>query len=354
MTTATLTAVSPAAIWEYTQSELERQMVRATYNHLLQDARYISRNPDGSFVIQVRSAEAREWLANRLQKTVEQTLSAIVGQPTVVCWQVAGEIQAPAIVVSTNGFSPPPPEDPDAKPARPSDGYGGHLAEGERQALLAKIEARERSNGHVPALDMPELARAAQSNKRGPKFHTPSRPRKNGRGDAAHIDVVERDPMKAHVETPHYAKRFWQPLLGLNAFALWELLRSYYYFVKYHNADQPTISLLCDTLGWSDRRTLLGRETTATKLGQVGAIQVLEQHGILNHKTTGEGRQMTHHFRQVLDDLPLLTPRQVAQLPKSKQVEHETFLSYYDYDYDTWLQIRADTNVQEAAAKRVL
>lgn len=349
MSTATMTAVLPAQVWELTLGELRLQMTKATFNTHLNDATFVQYR-DGAFVVAVRSEAARQWLAARLQETVERTLSAIAGHPTAVTWQVLGDETA----VPTNGHPiqlPPPPEDPDPRPLRPAEGYGGHLTTEDRQALLEKIQARERANGKS---DAPELARADQIGKRGPKFHVPSRPRKNGRGDQAHIDVVERDPMKAHVETPHYAKRFWQPLLGLNAFALWELLRSYYFFVKYYDAEQPTVSLLCDTLGWKDRRTMIGREATETTPGYDGAVQVLERYGILRHQTTGEGPQTVHHFRQVLDDLPLLTPKQVAQLSKAKQIEHETFLRHYDFDYDTWLQIGADSNVQEAAAKRVL
>lgn len=345
---------NPAQMWQVTLGELELQMTKATYTMWLKDTQFL-RLGDGSFVISVRNEAAVDWLTNRLKETVERTLSAVVGQATAVAFEFTAKS-------GNNGNGshpktanmPPPPDDPDRRPARPTEGYGGHLNGDDRAALLARIEERERLNGsHAPV--GVELARANQSHKRGPKFHVPRQPRrKNGRGDQANIDVVERDPMRAHVETAHYAKRFWQPLLGVNAFALWELLRSYYYFVRYHGAEQPTITLLCDTLGWTDRRTLLGREATEKKAGQVGAIQVLEQFGILKHETKGEGQQTVHHFRRVLDDLPLLTPKQVAQLPKGKQVEHEVFLSFYDFDIDAWLEIAEESNVQEAAAKRVL
>lgn len=344
-------ATTPEAAWAATLNELKLQMTKATYHQWFKDAEL--HHIDGStYVIQVHNTYAKDWLANRLQPTIERTLTAVVGQETAVRFICPDEPSAETAVDQLD--MPPPPEDPDARPERPSDGYGGHLSAEERQQLLNKIQAREQQNGHhAPAAN---VARAGQENKRGPKHRVPRPPKKsgNGRGDQASIDVVERDPMRAHVETPHYAKRFWQPILGVNAFALWELLRSYYYFVKYHNAEQPTISLLCETLGWTDRRTLLGREATAKKAGQVGAVQILEQHGILKHVTEGEQRQTVHHFRQVLDDLPLLTPIQVATLPKSKQIEHETFLSYYDFDIDAWLAVTDDTNVQEAAAKRVL
>lgn len=338
---------SPTAVWTTALGELKLQMTKATYQQWLRDAQ-LDHLDNGTYVIQVHNASAREWLANRLQPTIERTLSAIVGQETAVRFVVAGDAEQP------NGHRPPPPEDPDPRPERPAEGYGGHLDEEERQRLIDKIQARENLNGHhAPAVN---VARAGQEGKRGPKHRVPRPPKKskNGRGDQASIDVVERDPMKAHVETPHYAKRFWQPILGVNAFALWELLRSYYYFVKYHNAEQPTISLLCDTLGWSDRRILLGRKATEKSKGYLGAAQVLEQFGILKHTTEGEGTQTTHHFRQVLDDLPLLTPTQVATLSKAKQIEHETFLSYYEFDIDAWLAITDASNVQEAAAKRVL
>jgi len=347
MSTTTVTAVSPATIWANTLVELELQMTRATFQQWLKDAT-LHHIEDGAFVIQVRSAYAQDWLNNRLRETIERTLSAIVGQQTAVRFVVEGAAEQP------NGHIPPPPEDPDPRPERPTDGYGGHLNDEERQQLLNKIQARENQNGHHASAA--NVARASQEGKRGPKHKVPRPPKKNknGRGDQASIDVVERDPMKAHVETPHYAKRFWQPILGVNAFALWELLRSYYYFVKYHNAEQPTISLLCETLGWNDRRTLLGREATSKSKGYLGAAQVLEQHGILKHTTEGKGPQTTHLFKRVLDDLPLLTPKQVATLPKAKQIEHETFLSYYEFDIDAWLAVTDETHVQETAAKRVL
>ena len=346
MSASTITAVPPAGVWAATLSELRLQMTKATFQTHLEDAQFIT-TEGSTYIIQVRNAYAADWLQNRLQDTIVRTLSAIAGAETAVCFIVDG--QPPETPTTT----PPPPEFPDERPSRPTEGYGGHLSPDERQALIDKIDARERSNGHHHP-DVPQIARANQEHKRGPKHRVPHQKKRSGRGDQASIDVIERDPMKAHVETPHYAKRFWQPLLGLNAFALWELLRSYYFFVKYYGADQPTITLLCDTLGWKDRRTLLGREATESSKGYEGAVQVLANHGILKHVSDGEGSQMVHHFRQVLDDLPLLTPKQVAQLSKAKQIEHEIFLSHYNFDMDEWLTVTDETHVQETAAKRVL
>jgi hypothetical protein len=359
------------SVWQQALNELRNQTTKGTFaqNFLGSTVRqYDSEN--GILYINARNRYAPDWVNNRMKDTVDYYVSFFIGEDVSVCFLTEDEalpsvngsgpgdkpqeegVTVPATAVSPSPAPPQNWEESDAESRRliGPDGYGGNLSKEEREALLARIREREEGAELEDGEEPSKLIDVSKSNKRGPKYQTP-RPAKDTDGsidgDGVEIDVLQRDPMKAHLETPHYAIRFWQPLLGMNAFALWKLLRSYYFFVRNYGAKKPTIKLLCLTLGWSDPRTLYGRN------GQGGAVQVLEKHGICKHITTGKGRHVRHHFREILDDLPILTPAQVACLAPQKQAEHHAFLSYYEFDYDAWKAIEKESLVDDHRAKQV-
>lgn len=75
--------MSPEVAWKATLGELELQMTRATFNTWLKDARLVSADED-SYVIGVRNPYARDWLENRLKRTIVRTMSNIIGRkPTL-------------------------------------------------------------------------------------------------------------------------------------------------------------------------------------------------------------------------------------------------------------------------------
>ena len=163
----------------------------------------------------------------------------------------------------------------------------------------------------------------------------------------AHITLFEVDPTRGYIPVPHYASRFWRPYLGLVPFTLWEVLRSYGYFVSQGKVEWPTIEMIADTLGQGSRSTILGRAASGDRPEQDGAIKVLIQHRLITHWTRGEDRQTVHYFR-VLDSLPVLAPTQVRQLSPRKQKEHEEFLKLFKgFNYDVWANIKGETLINE-------
>ena len=66
------------AIWAETQSVLQRQMTRATYDAIVQGTRLMGHG-DGVYIVGVQSDMAKEWLENRLRDVVQRALSSVIG-----------------------------------------------------------------------------------------------------------------------------------------------------------------------------------------------------------------------------------------------------------------------------------
>lgn len=70
-------------IWQAALRELQLQMTKATFDTWVKNTRALS-HEGGIFVIGVHDALARDWLENRLLITVERTLVGIIGHPVQV------------------------------------------------------------------------------------------------------------------------------------------------------------------------------------------------------------------------------------------------------------------------------
>ncbi len=83
--------MSPEIAWKATLGELELQMTGATFNTWLKDTRLVSAEED-TYVIGVRNPYARDWLENRLKRTIVRTMANIIGRkPTVSFVVTVGE-----------------------------------------------------------------------------------------------------------------------------------------------------------------------------------------------------------------------------------------------------------------------
>lgn len=74
-------------IWQAALGELELQMTKATFDTWLRDTSLISYE-DGTFVIGVYSAYAKDWLENRLLTTIKRTLANLMGRSVEVKFAV--------------------------------------------------------------------------------------------------------------------------------------------------------------------------------------------------------------------------------------------------------------------------
>lgn len=114
--------MTPEVAWKAALGELELQMTRATFNTWLKDARLVSADED-TYVIGVRNAYARDWLENRLKRTILRTMTTIIGRKPDVSFVVTTnehhmgsargtEPAEPAAILnpslSTNGNGHPP------------------------------------------------------------------------------------------------------------------------------------------------------------------------------------------------------------------------------------------------------
>ncbi|NIS82399.1 MAG: chromosomal replication initiator protein DnaA [Anaerolineales bacterium] len=76
-------------LWQAALGELQLEMPRATFDTWVRDAELLAYE-DGSFIIGVQNAFARDWLQERLLSTVKRVLSRIVGSTVevrFVVWQ---------------------------------------------------------------------------------------------------------------------------------------------------------------------------------------------------------------------------------------------------------------------------
>jgi len=75
--------------WQATLGQLQMEMPKAAFDTWVRDAEYISYE-DGSFIIGVQNAYARDWLQNRLSSTVTRILTGIMNRTVevnFVVWQ---------------------------------------------------------------------------------------------------------------------------------------------------------------------------------------------------------------------------------------------------------------------------
>ncbi|MDX1601189.1 MAG: DnaA/Hda family protein, partial [Anaerolineales bacterium] len=69
--------------WQAALGQLQMELPRATFDTWVRDAELLTYE-DGTYVIGVRNAYARDWLEDRLLATVKRTLSGIAGRTVEV------------------------------------------------------------------------------------------------------------------------------------------------------------------------------------------------------------------------------------------------------------------------------
>jgi chromosomal replication initiator protein len=90
--------MKPEQIWQAALGELQLQMTKATFDTWFKTSRVVAYE-DGTFVIGVSSAYAKDWLENRLSGAVKRTLNGIAGRSVEVRYMIstqASQDEAPA------------------------------------------------------------------------------------------------------------------------------------------------------------------------------------------------------------------------------------------------------------------
>jgi hypothetical protein len=125
----------------------------------------------------------------------------------------------------------------------------------------------------------------------------------------------------------NYESTYWAPLVGNDAWRLYEVLRSFCH--QGNNTCHPSINLLIAILGLKDRSVLIGRAKPKTVKGKAyaypGLIQILQNHNLVIAEVTGEGPLMRYIFHVHLTP-SLLTEEELGQLPEILREKHRELL----------------------------
>ncbi|NJC96182.1 MAG: chromosomal replication initiator protein DnaA [Anaerolineales bacterium] len=95
--------------WQSVLGQLQMEMPRASFDTWVRDTRPVSYQ-DGTLVIGVRNAYARDWLESRLASTVNRLLIGIMNSTVDVNFIVNGIESEPAVVDETPPSAPEPAE----------------------------------------------------------------------------------------------------------------------------------------------------------------------------------------------------------------------------------------------------
>lgn len=143
------------------------------------------------------------------------------------------------------------------------------------------------------------------------------------------VEEVEFDPTRrGYTKVPNYFAYYWTPLLGPKVALTFERLRSFAHGDK--EECHPSVGLLADVLG-IDRHDLTGRMRRDRREGrqceyyQKGIFQILAEHGLLRIDIE-DGPNGRHYRFKTLKYPPLLTSKQLAQLPLRLQRKHQALL----------------------------
>lgn len=79
------------SLWEAALAQLQRQMTKQTFDTWLKQTEVLDYQ-GSEFVIDAKSAFAKDWLENRLIKTIEAVLASVVGKPTRVRFVLSEQI----------------------------------------------------------------------------------------------------------------------------------------------------------------------------------------------------------------------------------------------------------------------
>lgn len=88
--------------WQTALGELQLQLTKATFDTWLKDTCGVAYE-DGTVIVGVRNAYAKDWLENRLYTHIVRTLSGIIGRTVEVRFVVASQAPAPATAEQEEG-----------------------------------------------------------------------------------------------------------------------------------------------------------------------------------------------------------------------------------------------------------
>jgi len=92
------TTMKAEQAWQATLGQLQTDMPKAAFETWVREARYLSYE-DGSFIVGVSNAYARDWLQSRLSSTVNRILTSLMNRTveiSFVVWNQSSSLELPA------------------------------------------------------------------------------------------------------------------------------------------------------------------------------------------------------------------------------------------------------------------
>src|SRR5438132_12963428 len=90
--------MQPEQIWQTALGQLQMEIPKSTFDTWVRGTSLLTQE-DGSYIVGVNNAYAKDWLENRLSSTVRRTLTGIVGRTVEVRF----------VVWPANGLGAPEP-----------------------------------------------------------------------------------------------------------------------------------------------------------------------------------------------------------------------------------------------------
>jgi hypothetical protein len=153
------------------------------------------------------------------------------------------------------------------------------------------------------------------------------------------VQAVDLEPnLRGYHVAWNYGTRYWLPLLGPLPWAVWQTLLSFCFGGR--DTCWPSIEHLADIAAGGNRHLITGRwrGKGESRRRQPGALEILEEAGLLAVETQHAGRQTRYRFH-VLREPPILAPDQLAQLPQRLQDTHAELLARCGMDQQTYQQL---------------
>ncbi len=95
-------------VWDAALGQLQLEMPRATFDTWVRDAELLAYE-DGTFIIGVQNAYARDWLEDRLSSTVSRVLTSVTGRSSSVKFVVwHGGVEEAPFELETHAIRPIP------------------------------------------------------------------------------------------------------------------------------------------------------------------------------------------------------------------------------------------------------
>ncbi len=98
------TTMKAEQAWQATLGQLQTDMPKAAFETWVREARYLSYE-DGSFIVGVTNAYARDWLQSRLSSTVNRILTSLMNRTVEISFVVWSQNSSLDLPIADDGDS---------------------------------------------------------------------------------------------------------------------------------------------------------------------------------------------------------------------------------------------------------